>query len=542
MKKRILLILELALAGIFIFLVSTAGIKADEELGRVWAIKDSRIVTLKGPIIEKGVVVIRDGLIEAVGSNIEIPADAEVIDGSKFTIYPSFIDSLGKSFLKLPERKFDASKLYSGEFTNEDRGLTPDLKAFDFIEFGKTAREKYNKAGFSTIQILPDNGILTGQASIFTINDSDKNKALLLKDTALGIGFSIGAFGTYPSSLMGVVAYLKQAFSDTAYFNMRSQRWKTEMLNLARSPYNPMLDILTGFVVDKKPIIFICRNQNDIKRAIRLGREFKLNYQICDLGGEAFRVIPELKQAKSPLILALTFKAPATSIYAQKGREERSKAEKELYPTNPAKVAEAGIPFAFASLGVDDAEKMIESVMKAVESGLQREQALQALTINPASFLGLSKALGTIEPGKIANLIIAEGDILTKDAKIRYIFTDGSKFEVKEKKVEEGEKPTVNVTGKWELSVETPMGSMKMTVEFLQEAASLSGKLTTQFGVSEFSEGVVSGNEISFDMVLSVAGQEIDLYFSAVVEKDTMTGTVIQGTMGSAEFTGKRIP
>ncbi|MFQ6052126.1 MAG: amidohydrolase family protein [Candidatus Hydrothermarchaeota archaeon] len=540
-RKRINLGLILVF-GILVLFFSNTFIEAEEELNQVWAIKDCRIVPMSGSVIEKGVVVIRQGLIDAVGTNIDIPADAEIIDGAKLTVYPGLMDSLGKSFLKLPEQKFDSSKFYTGKFTDQDRGLTPELKAFDYVEFGKTVLEKFRKFGFTSTQVMPDRGILTGQASVFSLSDSDKNKALLLKDSALGIGFSAGVFGTYPSSLMGIVAYLRQTFSDTAYFNMHSQRWKKEMIWLTRPVYDPKLETLTDFVVRRKPIIFLCRNQNDIKRAINLGQEFKLNYFICDLGGEAFRVIPKLKQAKARLLLTVRFKAPATSIYAQKGREEREKAEKELYPKNPAKMAEAGIPFAFSSLGIDDPEKMIEGVMKAIENGMSHEKALQALTIIPASFLGFSKALGTIEPGKIANLVLTEGDILTKEAKVRYVFTDGKKFEIKEKKVEKGKEPTVNVTGRWELSVETGMGAMTMTVEFFQEGSSLSGKMTTQFGVFEFTEGTVSGNEISFDMVISVAGQEIDLYFSAMVENDTMTGTVIQGTMGSAEFTGKRIP
>jgi len=541
MKRKKLNLGLILVFGLLSFLFIKV-IIGEEELNQVWAIKDCRIVPMNGAVIEKGVVVIREGLIEAVGDNIEIPAGAEIIDGAKLTVYPAFIDSLGKSFLKLPEKKFDPSKLYSGEFTDEDRGLTPELKAFDYVEFGKNAREKFKKCGFSAIQVIPERGIFTGQASVFSLSGADKNKAILLKDSALGIGFSAGVFGTYPSSLMGVFAYLRQTFSDTAYFDMHSQRWKSEMTGLVRPEYDPKLEILTDFVIGKKPIIFFCRNQNDIKRAIRFGREFKLNYFIFDSGGEAFRVIPELKQSKAPLLLTVEFKAPATSIYAQKGREEREKAEKELYTKNPAKVAEAGIPFAFSSLGTDDPEKMTEGIMKAIDNGLSREKALQALTVNPASFLGLSKALGTIEPGKIANLVLSEGDILTKEAKIRYVFADGKKFEIKEKKVEEGKEPTVNVTGRWELSIEAGMGSMKMTVEFLQEGASLSGKLTTQFGIFEFTEGTVSVNEISFDMVLSFGGQEIDLYFTAAVEKDTMSGNVVMGTMDSAEFTGKRIP
>ncbi|MCP2618854.1 amidohydrolase family protein [Candidatus Aminicenantes bacterium AC-335-A11] len=185
---------------------------------------------------------------------------------------------------------------------------------------------------------------------------------------------------------------------------------------------------------------------------------------------------------------------------------------------------------------------MIEGIRKAIENGLSKEDVLKALTIVPSSFMGLSKALGTIEPGKIANLILMEGEIFSKDAKVRYVFVDGKKFEIKKKEVKKGKEAKVNVTGKWGFEVQTEMGTMTFTVEFKQEESSLSGKLISQFGTFEFSDGTVSGNEISFDVTIFFGGQEMELAFSGVVEEDTMTGTVVQGSMGSAEFTAKRIP
>jgi len=155
MKRRKLNLGLILVFGLLVLLFGKA-IIGEEELNQVWAIKDCRIVPMNGAVIEKGVVVIRKGLIEAVGENLEIPPDAEIIDGALLTIYPAFIDSLGKSFLKLPEKKFDSSKLYSGEFTDEDRGVTPGLKAYDYVEFGKTAREKFKKCGFSAIQVIPE--------------------------------------------------------------------------------------------------------------------------------------------------------------------------------------------------------------------------------------------------------------------------------------------------------------------------------------------------------------------------------------------------
>ncbi|MCP2520539.1 amidohydrolase family protein [SCandidatus Aminicenantes bacterium Aminicenantia_JdfR_composite] len=515
---------------------------SNSGLHEVWAIKNCKIYTLNGAPIEKGTIVIRKGLIEAVGTDIKIPPDAEIIDASNLIAYPGLIDGLGKSFLKLPKKKIDMQRLASGEFTDEDRGITPGREAFELVEFSKATLDKFHRYGFTTVQIIPERGILTGQASIFNLIGNEKNKALLLKDTLLGIGFSPGMFGVYPSSLMGVVAFLRQTFSDVIYYNMHFNRWKKEMNGLIRPVYNLNFEILDDFITGKKPVVFFCRNQHDIKRALKLSKEFNLNYFICDLGSEAFRVIPELKKARARLFLTVEFKVPSTSIYARKGKSIKEKAEKEIYPKNPAKIAEAGIPFAFSSLGTNSPEKMIEGIRKAIENGLSKEDVLKALTIVPSSFMGLSKALGTIEPGKIANLILMEGEIFSKDAKVRYVFVDGKKFEIKKKEVKKGKEAKVNVTGKWGFEVQTEMGTMTFTVEFKQEESSLSGKLISQFGTFEFSDGTVSGNEISFDVTIFFGGQEMELAFSGVVEEDTMTGTVVQGSMGSAEFTAKRIP
>ncbi len=513
---------------------------SQDDLHRVYAIKDCRIITQAGPPIEKGTVVVRDGLIEAVGAEVPIPADAEVIDGSKLTVYPGLIDALGKSLLKLPERKFDPTKIYTGEYTDEDRGITPEFKAFDHFEITKSVLEKYHKAGITAAQVMPERGIFTGQASVFSLSGTEKNKAVILRNTCLGVGFSVGGFTLYPSSLMGVVALIRQEFSDASYFDMHRSRWLKNMNGLTRPAHSAKNDVLSDFAVGRRPVIFLCRNQYDIQRALDLSAELKLDYFICDMGNEGFRSIPELKKAKARVFIPLTFKAPSSSIHAQKGSEAREKAEKEIYVKNPVLLAEAEVAFTFSSLGTDDPKSFMEGIQKAIENGLPRERALQALTTGAAQFLGLERALGTVEPGKMANLALVEGEFLTEEAKIKYVFADGCKFELKEVEAKEGEKPTVNVSGKWEIDV--PEAGLKLTIDFVQEEAALSGKLTTPFGVFDFSGGNVSSNQVYFEINLSVGGQEIDLYFSAVVEGDKMTGTVVQGTEGSTEFTARRIP
>ena len=512
----------------------------EDDLHRVWAVKDCRIVTQAGSPIEKGAVVIRDGLIQAVGEEVSIPADAEVIDGNGLTAYPGLTDSLGNALLKLPEQTYDQTKVLTGQYTDEDKGIKPGFKAFDHFEITKSTLGKYHKAGFTGAQVLPERGVFTGQASVLSLSGTDKNTGMILRDTCLGVGFSVSSFMIYPSSLMGVVAMIRQEFSDAAYYDSHSNRWMKEMRGITRPEYSVKQDLLSDYAAGRKPVVFLCRNQYDIRRAIGLADELKLDYFICDLGNEAFRAIPELKKARARVFLPLTYKIPGTSIHAQKGSAEREKAEKELYVKNPALIAEAGIPFAFSSLGTDDPDSLMEGIRKAIENGLPQEKALDALTVRAAEFIGLAKVLGTIEAGKIANLALVDGEILAEDAKVKFVFADGKKFELKEPEAKEGAQPTVNITGKWEISIEE--AGLKLTMDFVQEQAALSGKLTTPFGIFDFSGGTVSGNEIYFEMNLSVGGQDIDLYFTGVVEDDRMTGTVVQGTEGSTQFTARRIP
>jgi len=532
---------RLFLFSLTIVLLTCLSLRSEQDLHRVWVIKDARIVTLTGPPIEKGNIVIRDGLIEAVGAAIPIPKDAEVIDGTKLTVYPGFMDGLGQSLLKLPEEKIDMSRISAGEFTDKDRGITPGLAAFDYVNLGKAVFEKYHKLGFLAGHVMPDRGVLTGRSALLSFSDPDKNKALLLNDVCLGIGYSPANFMVYPNSLMGVHAYLKQAFSDAVQFDRARDLWRKQMKGLIRPDYSSNLEVLADGATGKIPVIFLCRNQHDIRRSLSLAAEYKLVYFIADLGGEAFEVMPELKKANSRVLCTVAFKAPGSSLYSQRGKAERERAEKEVYPKNPARLAEAGIPFAFSSLGTDDPKTFAEGIAKAIEAGLSKERAIEALTKTSAAFFGLDRALGTIEPGKIANVVLSEGELLVKETKVRYAFVDGKKFEFKEAKPGEGAKPTVNVTGKWEISIEGQLG-MRLTMDFSQEEAALSGKLTTPFGIFDFTGGLVSGADVSFEMSISVGGQDIDLFFSATVEGERMRGSVVQGGAGTAEFTAKRIP
>jgi len=195
-------------------------------------------------------------------------------------------------------------------------------------------------------------------------------------------------------------------------------------------------------------VIFNCANLEDIKRAIRLIEEFDLNGYIAG-ANEAWRVIEWIKKARRPLLVSVDFKPPITSRYANMGEEIKEKAEKEIYPHNPAELQKEKISFALV-----------------LEAGLPAEEALKALTIIPARYFGVDSYLGSIEPGKIANLILTKGELFTADCQVRRVFVDGLSFEVKTAEAKStGKAAAVNLSGNWKASLVSQMGTLESTWE-----------------------------------------------------------------------------
>ncbi|MCP4900135.1 MAG: amidohydrolase family protein, partial [bacterium] len=512
----------------------------DDGLHSTWAITGARIVTMAGPDIDGGTVVIRDGLFTAVGdATVEVPADAETIDGTGLTLYPGLIDALGDGILKMPERK-PAGRKPSSEYTDAEKGITPEFHAWEYAQLGKATLSKHHAAGIAAVQAMPSYGLVPGQAAVLCLSTEEKTEALLERDSALGLTFSPGP--GYPNSLIGVMAFIRQEMMDVSYYAMHNHRWESEPVGLRRPVFNPKYELLKQAADGKQSVIFVCNNQNDIRRALRLSEELELDMIIADQGGEAFRVIEEIKAAQAKLLVSVTFKAPGSAVWSQQTDADRKKAEEELYPKNAKILADAGIEFAFASLGSGGPKEFVENVGKAVQAGLAQERAVRAMTVDAASLLGVNDVLGTLEVGKIANLVVAEGELFTEEAKLKFVFADGKRFEVKDPKLAEGDAPTVNVSGRWEIKMEGGMAAGQTSLAtFTQEESSLSGSMNMMDRQVEFSEGTVAGNEIAFEMALSFGSRSFDLFFTGTVEGDTIRGSITT-PMGAIPYSAKRIP
>jgi imidazolonepropionase-like amidohydrolase len=505
-----------------------------------YAIVGCRIVPVSGPPVEDGVIIIRNGLIEAVGARakVPVPEDVEIVDGKGTIAYPGFIDAYSSVFVKIPaEPPPDPGELFGNVSpANKLTGRTPEFMAFDHLEPGDAAREACHAAGILTALAVPQQRLFSGQSVLLNLNGGSPAEMVILNPVALHVGFT-GGRGTYPTTGMGVQAFLRQLSLDAAYYQSTKDRLTKRGRGVRRPVYDPFLETLTPYLLGKKPVIFACDNQEDVKKALRLIAECGVRGYIAG-ASEAWRVADMLKTAAVPLLLTVNFGPPYTSLYSQKGKESREKAEKEIYPANAAKLSQAGIVFAFSSYGLEKSGDLLSQVRKAVKAGLAEAEALKALTIHPARFLGVDGQLGTIEPGKIANVVLAGGEIFQETTRVKQVFVDGRRFEIKEDKKES---VAAGVSGRWKGSVNGLEGISEITLELKQEQCVVTGRLTAGGKAYDLKDGRTGEAGLSFSVVLPIGAGDTMMTFSGKVTKDTLEGAFSYPS-GKAELKAERLP
>ncbi|MDD8019968.1 MAG: amidohydrolase family protein [Acidobacteriota bacterium] len=415
--------------------LASSGRAGSQAVKPAYALVNCRIFPVAQPVIKKGTIVVRDGLIEAVGptASIQIPDDAEIIEASGLTAYPGLISAHTNLFFETKEQAQPATpEDYLAAYSQPAEPKEfPWLQIIEKLKPKKQTVEAYHRTGVTTVVVAPNEGIFQGQSVVLNLNGDQINEMVLLQPWALNINFTTER-GVYPSSPMGTLAFLRQKFYDTQHYSLHLQKYLQSPLFLKRPVYDPFLEALLPFVIDKKPIVFECHNLEEIKRALKLIKEFQLNAVLSGCN-EAWRVSEDLKSAANiPLLVTLDFRPPTSSHYAQEGQTAKEKAEKEIYPANASHLFQEKINFSLTSFGLNESN-FIKNLRLAIQVGLPADQALRSLTIEPARTLGLEKQLGSLEPGKIANLILTRGDLFDEKAQVVKVMVDGTLFTYEEK-------------------------------------------------------------------------------------------------------------
>jgi len=438
---RALLFFAAGLVSLGILLIYPSWARMDGP--RVYAIKDAQIVTGSGKTISKGTVVFRDGLIIEVGENAKIPADARVVDGSGLTVYPGLIDAFGAFGQPAPaappagaglggNRQAAAARLLAQapETADQVHG-DPSASAADQFKPDMAGLEAARFDGITAELISPPQGIFAGQASLINLAPADVSKMVVRSPVALTVQFatSRGFGGVYPVSLMGSVAFIRQTFYDAIHYRDEVNRQEHAKRGIERAEYDKKLAALQPVIKGDVPVIFVANTDTDIHRALMIADEFKLK-PIIQGAVDGYRVADILGSRKIPVILSVDFPKRQADLPDDVDEPLRVLRERADAPKCAARLSAAGVKLAFSS-GKLKPDDFIANVRKAVESGLGKDAALRALTIDAAEILGAADQLGTIEKGKIANLTVVSGDLLAKDSKVRHLFIDGDEVELK---------------------------------------------------------------------------------------------------------------
>lgn len=430
-------------AGLCIALIGSAySARGDRGAPRYFAVVNARVITGTGTVIVNGTVVIAKGLIQAVGAKVTVPPEAWVIDGKGLTVYPGLIDAgtdLGLPKEESPENtptgRGTRRAAPSGEIAKgpQDRpGTTPWRVAADELKTDDKRIETWRNAGFTTTLTVPDGGIFPGQATVVDLAGDRSGDYVVKAMATLPISFKpIGAWWEFPDSLMGSIAYVRQVFGDSNWYAQAEPIYESKVTKFERLPYDRTERVIARGVRDKEIVLLPANNSVQILRALRLADEWKINAVLYG-GQQGYEVAGAIAAKKMPVLVSL--KWPERNKDADPDAEQtlRELRFRDRAPSSPAALAKAGVKFAFYSGGLSTPKDIFKDVKKAVDAGLAPDAALRALTVDAAEILGVGDRMGSITQGRIANLIVTEGDLFTEKTKVKHVFVDGRWFEIHE--------------------------------------------------------------------------------------------------------------
>jgi len=417
-------------------LAAPLALRADAP--NVYAIRGARIVTAAGMTIDSGTVVVRRGVIDAVGASVAVPSDATVIDGAGHIVYPGLIDLGNTRAADQPAPEPPQNLRTTAELERWKRLqiLKPQARAADAVKVDDAELTRLAGAGITTVLALPAGEVVPGQSALVNVaappdepqigNIVEPRRGLVLVKSPVALHVSFPnrprAANGYPESLMGVIAFVRQSFLDAQrYAELRSAGSRALP---SEQPDDPALEAMQPAIDRKVPVAFEANEAREILRALKLAKELKLDPIVtgarhaeevaADLKAQNVRVVYSLNYPVRPRTLAPDADEPLSAL------RERAEA-----PKVPGELAAAGVNFAFSSSGLSDPKDFVKNAAKAVKAGLSADAAVRAMTSAAAALAGVGDRLGSIEKGKIANLVVTDGDLFDEKTKITRVFVEG---------------------------------------------------------------------------------------------------------------------
>jgi len=521
---------------------------ADAQGGepQYFAIRGATVVPVSGPRMENATIIISRGVIKAVSKDATIPDEAWVIEGKGLIVYPGFIDSF--TDVGIPAAPAPAASGAEGgahlqtpaSRGPEDRpGATPWRSAADEASLSDKRVETWRSAGFTTVVSAPKGGMFPGQAAVLNLGGERNGDMVVRTPVAVPISLQpVGNFASFPGSLMGSLAYVRQIWLDTDWSTKAQAIYEKNPRGIARPRFDRTEQALADALEDHALVLIPANNVIQIRRALELTDRWHVNGVLY--GGQmSYEVANEVAAKKLPVLVDLKWPEADKDADPDAVPSLNTLRFRERAPSSPAALAKAGVKFAFYSGAITAPKDILKAAKKSIDAGLSADAAIRAFTLTPAEIFGVADRLGSIENGKIANLVVADGDIFEEKTKIKFVFVDGRKFTIREPEKPK-DPPKGDLTGKWKLSYTTPEGPEDSTLDIVMASdGSLSGTLSGTRGTFNIISGYLSADKFSFTINILIEGSPADVLFSGTFEGTTMKGSIsVQGL--DIDFTGTK--
>ncbi len=437
--KKLYLFLAAFLLSSSTFAQTTPNYGIRVKNSEITAFRNANIQVTPELLLENASMVIRDGLIEAVGTNLTIPADATVIDLNGKFIFPGFIDAfteygLGKKEKKKSRNRSDGPK-YQADRKGGDAWNDAIHASVNHVESFKPDSKQakaFHEIGFTTVQSAKLDGIFRGRSFVALLGEGLSNEMVLRAYSHHFLSFNKGSSKQWnPSSLMGSIALIRQTFLDADWYS-KAQAAIKKNHNQKMPEFNRECKVVAELIRNNETFVFETSSRLSLLRADRIAAEFGRSFVYIGSGKEYER-IDDIAATGAKIILPINYpKTPEVGSFEDElDVSLASLRHWETAPSNPHILESQNITFALTTYGLKKKKAFLSNLRKAIKRGLSKSTALASLTTVPAEMCGIEQISGTLERGKLANFSIWDKEIFDKKAKIFSVWVAGQKHELK---------------------------------------------------------------------------------------------------------------
>lgn len=568
MMKKIVFLLVLAIG---LGALTKAYAQDAEQLAtpvtRTFVLKNINIVQKPGQVIQSGMVLVKNGLIQEVGKTVTIPADAEVINADSMYVYAGFIDGLSNTGIPRPETPATPARgqgqqqrptYDTGNPPNDIAGIQPETQVKDVLKSTDKSIEELRKAGFTISNVAPRGLMLPGSSALVLLSGDSPDKMILRNQTAF-VSQLTGAQRAYPNTVIAVMSKYRELYKRAEQAKAHEVAYKVNPSGMARPNYDRTLQAFYPVIDKNQPVYFAAPDMKSIYRVFALQNDLKFQLVLTDVK-QGWTLADKIKTANVPVFLSLDLPKEKKKDEKKKDTKEMSITDKEMevlekrraeemkqYVMQAGTFEKKGIEFGFSALSAKPAE-VKENLQKMVKNGLSENTALAALTTVPAKMLGISNIAGTVEKGKIANLVVTDKPYFAEKSNVRYVFVDGKMYEyelppVKKATDEKAPVPS-KISGKWSYSIDVSGQTYSGLLELKEDGGNVSGTMSNQQTgqTNSINNPVLNDNQLSFSIPFDTGGSTTKVDFNVKINGDTLEGVANVAQYGAFKMQGARNP